>query len=69
MDYYNLDLFDEISTAELLALKQDSKLIASGNIFIYKDTIGKPGDIFFDLKSIRKTVNGLVFDFGSCSVE
>lgn len=68
MDYYNLDLFDEISALELVAKSENETLIQSGNIEVYGDTVGRPGDISYDLKYIEYNEHVIVFNFGGSSV-
>ena len=69
MDYYNIDLFDEIDQDTLITNFEDGTLIESGNIDVYGDTVGRPGDIFYDLASIATTENSIIFNFGKSSVE
>jgi hypothetical protein len=68
MNYYDLYLFKEISKTKLVEELENRALMTCGNIFIFGDTVGKPGDITYDLKSIQATTHSLFFDFGSSSI-
>lgn len=68
MDYYNINLFEEITQIELVEKLEKATLINCGSIAIFGDTVGKPGDIWYDLKSIEATTQMIIFHFGNSSI-
>jgi len=69
MDYYNIDLFEPISTDKLQDYYNKGKTITEGNIFIYGDSLGKTGDIHWSLKKIVLNQEKLVFEFDESLIE
>lgn len=68
MSYYKLKEFTPIDDNTLVDLFESSKTIKRGAISIWGDTIGKPGDTIYHLKSIVKKDKEIVFNFGSSEI-
>lgn len=64
MNYYNLQEFEPVKIDELLKAFNDNKVLKSGCISVYEDSIGKPGDRFSELKNLSFLGDHLILEFG-----
>lgn len=65
MDFYNLSEFTSINITELVNRFHSNETIKMGAISVFGDSVGRPGDTIYSIKSIiQKELDKIVFDLG-----